>query len=123
MAYPKVLLDLINSFRKLPGIGEKSAERLALSVLDMTLDDVNNFSSSKFLGGWYQCSMDFFFVKIVDSTTSLVASDFECNFLNFFGFFYLEMERELPHSIMIHWWGQVGNLWWSETYNINAQER
>ena len=46
MAYPKVLLDLINSFRKLPGIGEKSAERLALSVLDMSLDDVNNFSSS-----------------------------------------------------------------------------
>ena len=46
MAYPRVLSDLINSFKKLPGIGEKSAERLALSILDFSEDEVNNFASS-----------------------------------------------------------------------------
>ncbi len=46
MAYPRVLSDLINSFKKLPGIGEKSAERLALSILDFTEDEVNSFASS-----------------------------------------------------------------------------
>ena len=29
MIYPEILSDTINSFKKLPGIGEKSAERLA----------------------------------------------------------------------------------------------
>lgn len=46
MAYPVVLADLINSFRKLPGIGEKSAERMALALLDLPLDDVKKFSES-----------------------------------------------------------------------------
>ena len=40
MAYPRVLADLINSFRKLPGIGEKSAERNALAILDFSEEDV-----------------------------------------------------------------------------------
>ena len=34
MSYPSALSDLINSFKKLPGIGEKSAERYALSILE-----------------------------------------------------------------------------------------
>lgn len=46
MIYPSSLSNLINYFRKLPGIGEKSAERLALSVLSMSSDDVNGFSAS-----------------------------------------------------------------------------
>ena len=46
MVYPRSLANLINYFKKLPGIGEKSAERLALSVLSMPLEDVNNFASS-----------------------------------------------------------------------------
>ena len=46
MAYPRVLSDLINSFKRLPGIGEKSAERLALSILDFSEDEVNNFANS-----------------------------------------------------------------------------
>lgn len=46
MAYPNSLADLINSFKKLPGIGEKSAERMALSLLDLSEEDVNNFASS-----------------------------------------------------------------------------
>ena len=46
MAYPKVLADLIYEFRKLPGIGEKSAERYALAVLDFKHEDVEKFASS-----------------------------------------------------------------------------
>ncbi len=46
MIYPSNLANVINSFRKLPGIGEKSAERLALSVISMSSEDVNNFASS-----------------------------------------------------------------------------
>lgn len=46
MKYPNSILNLIESFRKLPGIGEKTAERLALSVLDMEDSVVELFSSS-----------------------------------------------------------------------------
>ena len=35
MKYPSTILNLIECFKKLPGIGEKTAERLALSILDM----------------------------------------------------------------------------------------
>ena len=44
--YPKEFRNLINYFKKLPGVGEKSAERLALSILDLSTDDVNSFASS-----------------------------------------------------------------------------
>ena len=33
--YPESIKNLIESFKLLPGIGEKTAERLALSVLEM----------------------------------------------------------------------------------------
>lgn len=46
MAYPAALSDLINYFRKLPGIGEKSAERMALSLLELSEEDVENFAAS-----------------------------------------------------------------------------
>lgn len=46
MGYPVVLSDLINYFKKFPGIGEKSAERMALSLLDFPLEDVLKFSDS-----------------------------------------------------------------------------
>ena len=46
MIYPPSLSNLINYFRKLPGIGEKSAERLALSLIELSDDDVNKFASS-----------------------------------------------------------------------------
>ena len=46
MGYPTALSDLINYFRKLPGIGEKSAERMALSLLDLSCEDVENFAAS-----------------------------------------------------------------------------
>ncbi|MBO5474966.1 MAG: recombination protein RecR [Bacilli bacterium] len=46
MIYPEVLRNAIDSFRKLPGIGEKSAERYALSMLDLSEEDIDNFVSS-----------------------------------------------------------------------------
>lgn len=46
MKYPESIQNLIESFKKLPGIGEKTAERLALSILKMDDDIVNMFSKS-----------------------------------------------------------------------------
>ena len=42
--YPDILTKTIESFKKFSGVGEKTAERLSLSILDMSLEDVNNFS-------------------------------------------------------------------------------
>ena len=46
MNYPKTIKDLIECFKKLPGVGEKTAERLALSVLDMEDETVKLFSET-----------------------------------------------------------------------------
>ena len=46
MKYPKTISDLIECFKKLPSVGEKSAERMALSVLDMDDDIIELFSKS-----------------------------------------------------------------------------
>lgn len=47
MDYPKPIIDLIESFKKLPSIGNKTAERLALYVYsNFDLNDVNEFSRS-----------------------------------------------------------------------------
>ena len=46
MKYPSTILNLIECFKKLPGIGEKTAERLALSMLDMDDEVINLFSQS-----------------------------------------------------------------------------
>ena len=46
MKYPESLQMLIESLKKLPGIGEKSAERMALSILNMSEEDVEKFSES-----------------------------------------------------------------------------
>lgn len=44
--YPNSLEKLINSFKYLPGIGEKTAERLAFSIMDMDVENVEQFSQS-----------------------------------------------------------------------------
>ena len=44
--YPDIVNKTIEYFKKFNGIGEKTAERLALSVLEMNIADVNNFSES-----------------------------------------------------------------------------
>lgn len=43
---PKSLVDLIEYFKKFPGIGEKTAERLAFSVLNFDIEDVTEFSKA-----------------------------------------------------------------------------
>jgi recombination protein RecR len=45
MIYPKKLENLIEYYKKLPGVGDKSAERLALATLDMTSLQVLDFSN------------------------------------------------------------------------------
>ncbi|EFU9650677.1 recombination protein RecR [Listeria monocytogenes] len=46
MHYPEPITKLIDSFMKLPGIGPKSAARLAFYVLDMKEDDVLDFAKA-----------------------------------------------------------------------------
>ena len=46
MIYPKSLSDSINYLKKLPGIGEKSAERMALSIIDMDEDTVKELANA-----------------------------------------------------------------------------
>lgn len=46
MYYPEPITKLIESFMKLPGIGPKTAARLAFFVLDMKEDDVLEFAKS-----------------------------------------------------------------------------
>lgn len=44
--YPKTLEDLIESFKLLPGVGQKTAERYALSLLDEDKDALDTFSDT-----------------------------------------------------------------------------
>ncbi|WEV38271.1 recombination mediator RecR [Lactobacillus sp. ESL0680] len=46
MQYPTPIAHLIDSYMKLPGIGEKTATRLAFYTLDMPDDDVNDFGTA-----------------------------------------------------------------------------
>ncbi len=47
MKLPNVILSLIESFKKLPGVGDKTALRLALFVVnDLPLEDIEVFSES-----------------------------------------------------------------------------
>ena len=44
--YPESLTKLIEQFQKLPTIGKKSAERLAMSIVGKDLDSVEEFSNA-----------------------------------------------------------------------------
>lgn len=44
--YPASLNNLIESFKYLPGVGEKSAERMAFSVFDLDDEQIEQFSDS-----------------------------------------------------------------------------
>ncbi|WP_195854835.1 recombination mediator RecR [Aerococcus mictus] len=46
MQYPEPIARLIDSFKKLPGIGAKTAARLAFFVLGMDQADVNDFAEA-----------------------------------------------------------------------------
>jgi recombination protein RecR len=46
MQYPEPIAKLIDSFMKLPGIGQKTATRLAFYTIDMKEENVNEFARS-----------------------------------------------------------------------------
>lgn len=46
MKYPSTISKLIDCFQKLPGVGEKTAERYALSLIELDDEILNQFSSS-----------------------------------------------------------------------------
>lgn len=46
MMYPKTICNLIECYKKLPGIGEKTAERLALATMDLDDEVIAMFSNS-----------------------------------------------------------------------------
>ena len=46
MNYPESLNNLINSLKKLPSIGEKSAERLAFAIMNFDEEEILLFSNS-----------------------------------------------------------------------------
>ena len=45
MNYPKSFTDLVECFKRLPGIGGKSAERLAYQILSMDKEYVQEFAN------------------------------------------------------------------------------
>lgn len=46
MNYPETIRNLIECYKKLPGVGEKSAERLALATIDLDKNIIKLFSES-----------------------------------------------------------------------------
>ena len=44
--YPNCVRNLIDSLKDLPGIGEKSAERLAFSILNFDSEKIDNFANA-----------------------------------------------------------------------------
>ena len=46
MLYPTPIAKLIDSFSKLPGIGAKTATRLAFYTISMSDEDVNDFAKN-----------------------------------------------------------------------------
>jgi recombination protein RecR len=44
--YPQSILNLVKSFSRLPGVGEKTAERLSMHVLRMSRSEADRFSRS-----------------------------------------------------------------------------
>lgn len=44
MPYPEAMIQLIEAFSKLPGVGKRTAERFAMHVLSASHEDIDNFS-------------------------------------------------------------------------------
>ena len=44
--YPKAISELVEEFEKLPGIGHKTAGRLAFHVLNSSVEDAQNFANA-----------------------------------------------------------------------------
>lgn len=76
--YPKSLQNLIESFKYLPGIGEKTAKRLAFSVLDFENEKTEFFiqslkSVNNNIGRCPKCNM------IIENNKCLMCNDFNRN--------------------------------------------
>lgn len=72
--YPKILSDLIEDLKKLPGIGAKTAERLALSLINWNDEDLQLFGNhlielKKHIKTCKVCGM------ITDSDTCAICKD------------------------------------------------
>lgn len=67
MNYPKSFLDLVECFKRLPGIGGKSAERLAYYVLSMDKEYVQEFAHTlmNFQDNIHYCKSVDIFVKVI----------------------------------------------------------
>ncbi len=46
MIYPSLLQKLIDFYKKMPGVGDKSAERMALATLDLPENEIKEFSKN-----------------------------------------------------------------------------
>ncbi len=46
MIYPSLLQNLIDFYKKMPGVGEKSAERMALSTLELSEKDIDDIAKN-----------------------------------------------------------------------------
>lgn len=46
MEYPTIFQNLIDCFKKLPGVGSKTAERMAYDILAMSKENIDNFAVS-----------------------------------------------------------------------------
>ena len=46
MIYPELLQKMISFYKKLPGVGDKSAERMALATLELKKEDISDFSKA-----------------------------------------------------------------------------
>ena len=46
MKYPQTFENLINGLKKLPGVGSKSAERMAYQILNMDEEDISKLATS-----------------------------------------------------------------------------
>ena len=72
--YPELLENLIEYFKKIPGIGEKTAERYALSLINFSDDDLKMFSDSlnKIKSTLKKCKIC---GHLTDSNTCYICSD------------------------------------------------
>ena len=46
MIYPSLLQKLIDFYKKMPGVGDKSAERMALATLDLPENEIKEFAKN-----------------------------------------------------------------------------
>ena len=77
MQYPEPISKLIDSYMKLPGIGSKTATRLAFYTIDMQEDDVTEFAQSLI-----SAKRDLSYCSICGNITRIFTHCFLCLFIN-----------------------------------------